>query len=223
MCCNFWQRKHAKGKANAGQSGPAQGSCQTSQGQQPTQASQAQQPTQGSQVQQPTEASQVEESTQPSQVIEPTQQYHVQEPTPTTQASQVVNPIQEPTDAVINASQGSAENTTQSTQSLFDDLSDEIMAAIPDVDASQCSRKNERTVRGKKDKMKRVSALYYGKETRSSERVKQNAFKKPITSPGASQEAPIEITGQEDIADDSKLGTCFRAMKSWKDIPKKKK
>jgi hypothetical protein len=23
--------------------------------------------------------------------------------------------------------------------------------------------------------------------------------------------------------DDSKLGTCFRAMKSWKDIPKKKK
>jgi hypothetical protein len=97
------------------------------------------------------------------------------------------------------------------------------MAAIPDVDASQCSQKNERTVKGKKDKMKRVSALYHGKQRRSSERVKQNAFKKPITGPGSSQEAPITITGQEDVADDSKLGTCFRAMKSWKDIPKKKK
>jgi hypothetical protein len=219
MCCNFWQRKHAKGKANAGQSGPAQGSCQTSQGQQPTQASQGQQLTQGSQVQHPTEASQVQEPTQPSQVIEPTQQSQVQEPTQATQASQVLNPSQEPTDAVINASQGSAENTTQS---LFDDLSNEIMAAIPEivVDVSQCSTKNDRTVKGKKDKMKRVSALYHGKERRSSERVKKNAFKQPIIGPGASKEAPIEIT--EVVADDSKLGTCFRAMKSWKDIPKKK-
>jgi hypothetical protein len=214
MCCNFWQRKPAKGKANAGQgSGPAQG-------QQPTQASQDQEPTQVSQNQEPTQPSQVIEPTQPSQVIESTQQSQVQDPTPPTQASQVVHPIQEPTDAVLNASQGSTENTTQS---LFDDLSDEIMAAIPDVDASQCSQKNERTVKGKKDKMKRVSALYHGKQRRSSERVKQNAFKKPITGPGSSQEAPITITGQEDVADDSKLGTCFRAMKSWKDIPKKKK
>jgi hypothetical protein len=63
------------------------------------------------------------------------------------------------------------------------------MAAIPHVDASQCSQKNERTVKGKKDKMKRVSALYHGKQRRSSERVKQNAFKKPIIGPGSSQEA----------------------------------
>jgi hypothetical protein len=214
MCCNFRQRKPAKGKGNAGQgSGPAQG-------QQPTQASQDQEPTQASQNQESTQPSQVIEPIQPSQVIESTQQSQVQDPTPPTQASQVVHPIQEPTDAVLNASQGSAENTTQS---LFDDLYDEIMAAIPDVDASQCSQKNERTVKGKKDKMKRVSALYHGKQRRSSERVKQNAFKKPITGPGSSQEAPITITGQEDVADDSKLGTCFRAMKSWKDIPKKKK
>jgi hypothetical protein len=41
-----------------------------------------------------------------------------------------------------------------------------------------------------------------------------------------SEEEPIKIkeADEEDlIHDDAKLGTCFRAMKSWKDIPKKKK
>jgi hypothetical protein len=56
--------------------------------------------------------------------------------------------------------------------------------------------------------------------------VKQNWCKTPITGVGASQEQPIEIKEADDgdlINDDAKLGTCFRSMKSWKDIPKKNK
>jgi hypothetical protein len=41
--------------------------------------------------------------------------------------------------------------------------------------------------------MKKVYALYHGKQRRNSERVKQNAFKTPITGVGSSQEAPITI------------------------------
>jgi hypothetical protein len=77
----------------------------------------------------------------------------------------------------------------------------------------------------KTEKVKKVSDLYHGKPRRSSERVKQNCFKKPITGVGTSQEQPIEIpeSNYEDlINDDAKLGTCFRSMKSWKDLPKKK-
>jgi hypothetical protein len=73
--------------------------------------------------------------------------------------------------------------------------------------------------------VKKVAELYHGKPWISSERVKQNAFKTPITGVGSSQEAPIDFNeaDAEDLThDDSKLGTCFRAMKSWKDIPKKK-
>jgi hypothetical protein len=76
------------------------------------------------------------------------------------------------------------------------------------------------------ERVKKVSELYHGKPRRSSERVKQNSLKKPIIGVGASEEEPIEIkeADEEDlIHDDAKLGTCFRAMKSWKDIPKKKK
>jgi hypothetical protein len=99
-------------------------------------------------------------------------------------------------------------------------------ASLGSPKASLGSPNTMRTLREKKEKMKRVSVLYHGKERRSSERVKQNAFKKPITGIGSTQEAPIEIkeaVADEMTHDDSKLGTCFRAMKSWKDIPKKKK
>jgi hypothetical protein len=78
----------------------------------------------------------------------------------------------------------------------------------------------------KTEKVKKVSDLYHGKSRRSSERVKQNCFKKPITGVGAREEHPIEIKEANDgdlINDDAKLSTYFRSMKSWKDIPKKNK
>jgi hypothetical protein len=230
LVCKFGQRKPAKGKGNAdpksqttGQSVPAQEATQTSQIQHPDQASQVQQPTQNSQIQHPDQASQVQEPYQNSQGQDPTQ------------ASQIVNPTQvtaegvdgtQTDDASVDASQGSA--ALNITQDLFDDLPDEVMATIPEltVDASLGSPNTMRTLKEKKEKMKRVSVLYHGKERRSSERVKQNAFKKPITGIGSTQEAPIvikEAVADEMTHDDSKLGTCFRAMKSWKDIPKKKK
>jgi hypothetical protein len=76
-----------------------------------------------------------------------------------------------------------------------------------------------------KEKVKKVTELYHGKTRRSSERIKQNSFKTPITGVGSSQEEPIEIKEADEEGlthDDAKHGTCFRAMKSWKDIPKKK-
>jgi hypothetical protein len=221
LVCKFGQRKPAKGKGNAdpksqttGQSAPAQEATQTSQSQQPDQASQVQNPTQTSQSQQPDQASQVQNPTQASQIVNPTQV-----------TAEGVDGTQTD-DASVDASQGSA--ALNITQDLFDDLPDEVMATIPEltVDASLGSPNTMRTLKEKKEKMKRVSVLYHGKERRSSERVKQNAFKKPITGIGSTQEAPIEIkeaVADEMTHDDSKLGTCFRAMKSWKDIPKKKK
>jgi hypothetical protein len=109
-------------------------------------------------------------------------------------------------------------DAAQVTQDLFDDLPDEVMATIPDAALSspkptlvspKSTLGSPRSLKEKKEKMKRVSALYHGKPRRSSERVKsQNTFK----------EADADSTPH----DDSKLGTCFRAMRSWKDIPKKK-
>jgi hypothetical protein len=119
----------------------------------------------------------------------------------------------------------------KSSQIARHHLSDEVMATLPEISVDELTKKgkvktdNAKTVKEKKDKMKKVSAMYHGKQRRGSERVKQNAFKTPITGVGSSQEAPIEITdaaADELTHDDSKLGTCFRAIKSWKDIPKKK-
>jgi hypothetical protein len=214
LFCEFGQRKPAKGKGNAdpksqttGQSALAQEATQTSQSQQLDQASQVQEPTQNSQDQNPTQA---------SQIVNPTQ----------VTAEGVDGTQTDDAAEGVDASQGSA--ALNITQDLFDDLPDEVMATIPEltVDASLGSPNTMRTLKEKKEKMKRVSVLYHGKERRSSERVKQNAFKKPITGIGSTQEAPIEIkeaVADEMTHDDSKLGTCFRAMKSWKDIPKKKK
>jgi hypothetical protein len=136
-------------------------------------------------------------------------------------------------DAVV-ASQVSI--VVEPSQDLFDDIPDEVIATLPEVQVSDLQKYNEptndkgkkekvKTENVKKEKVKKVIDLYHGKPRRSSERVKQNAFKTPITGVGASQEAPIEINEAEteDLThDDSKLGTCFRVMKSWKDFPKKK-
>jgi hypothetical protein len=112
---------------------------------------------------------------------------------------------------------------------LFDDISDEVIASLPEVDLpknNEPTNDNGKNVNVKTEKVKKVSELYHGKHRRSSERVKHNSFRKPITGVGASEEEPIEIkeADEEDlIHDDTKLETFFRAMKSWKDIPKKKK
>jgi hypothetical protein len=204
----FWQRKPAKGKGNAPPKSQSQEATQTSApaaDQEATQASQvSQNPTQVSEDQNPTQASQIVDATQ------------------------VTAEDQNPTQA------SQTDDAAQVTQDLFDDLPDEVMATIPD--AALCSPKaslvspkstlgSPRSLKEKKEKMKRVSALYHGKPRRSSERVKSQNFKKPITGIGSTQDAPIEIKEADADStphDDSKLGTCFRAMRSWKDIPKKK-
>jgi hypothetical protein len=123
----------------------------------------------------------------------------------------------------VEASQVSM--VVEPSQDLFDDIPDDIIASLPDF--KDMAKKNEPADKGrKKINVKKVSALYHGKPRRSSERVKQNSFSKPITGVGASKEQPIEIKEVNDedlIADDAKLGTCFRSMKSWKDIAKNNK
>ncbi|KAK2446568.1 hypothetical protein QL285_017358 [Trifolium repens] len=202
------KRKPAKGKGNAPPKSQSQEATQTSApaaDQEATQASQvSQNPTQVSEDQNPTQASQIVDATQ------------------------VTAEDQNPTQA------SQTDDAAQVTQDLFDDLPDEVMATIPD--AALCSPKaslvspkstlgSPRSLKEKKKKMKRVSALYHGKPRRRSERVKSQNFKKPITGIGSTQDAPIEIKEADADStphDDSKLGTCFRTMRSWKDIPKKK-
>jgi hypothetical protein len=157
------------------------------------------------------------------------------------QASQIVDATQVTAEGVDPTQASQTDDAAQVTQDLFDDLPDEVMATIPDAalsspKASLVSPKSTlgspkstlgspRSLKEKKEKMKRVSALYHGKPRRSSERVKSQNFKKPITGIGSTQDAPIEIKEADADStphDDSKLGTCFRAMRSWKDIPKKK-
>jgi hypothetical protein len=182
LFCEFGQRKPAKGKGNAdpksqttGQSALAQEATQTSQSQQPDQASQVQEPTQNSEDQNPTQASQIVNPTQASQIVDATQV--TVEGVDPTQASQT-------------------DDAAQVTQDLFDDLPDEVIATIPDAPlgspkatipyAPLGSPNTMRTLKEKKEKMKRVSVLYHGKPRRSSERVKsQNTFKKPITGIGS--------------------------------------
>jgi hypothetical protein len=59
---------------------------------------------------------------------------------------------------------------------------------------------------------------------RQSERHKANWFKKPIICPGSTKDQPLHITDDDEESltqeafakgNDSKLGTYFRAIKSW--------
>jgi hypothetical protein len=144
-----------------------------------------------------------------------------------TQAPPAASPTQAPeatqseAPEAVEASQVSM--VVEPSQDLFDDIPDDIIASLPDVEPANQKRKK---IKVKTEKVKKVKDLYHGKPRRSSERVKQNWCKKPITGVGASQEQPIEIKEADDgdlINDDAKLGTCFRSMKSWKHIPKKNK
>ncbi|KAK2450797.1 hypothetical protein QL285_009897 [Trifolium repens] len=125
----------------------------------------------------------------------------------------------------VEASQVSM--VVEPSQDLFDDIPDDIIASLPDVDMAnkiEPANQKRKKINVKTEKVKKIADIYHGKPRRSSERVKQNCFKTPITGVGTSQEQPIEIKEADDgdlINDDAKLGTCFRSMKSWKDIPKK--
>jgi hypothetical protein len=79
-------------------------------------------------------------------------------------------------------------------------------------------------VKDEKVKAKKVKAretkLYHGKQRRSSERINARWDSKPIVGVGSSETQPIVIKeNDEDAA--AKLGTCFRSLKSWKNLPKK--
>jgi hypothetical protein len=119
----------------------------------------------------------------------------------TTSNQNVDAATQNPAETVIDANQSQPEAAVDNSPTLFDEIPDEVMATLPDAG---------KVVKGKS--------------------VKSNTAKKPITGIGSTSTQPIEIMEagegtltQEDsaIARDSKLGTCFRAMKSWNYIPKK--
>ncbi|KAK2427471.1 hypothetical protein QL285_026049 [Trifolium repens] len=86
----------------------------------------------------------------------------------------------------VEASQVSM--VVEPSQDLFDDIPDEVIATLPEVDLpknNEPTNDNGKKVNGKTEKVKKVFELYHGKPRRSSERVKQNSFKKPITGVGA--------------------------------------
>ncbi|GAU49500.1 hypothetical protein TSUD_287300 [Trifolium subterraneum] len=151
------------------------------------------------------------------------------------------------TEAENNANIGQQAEGNAS-QSLFDEISDEVMATIPEVttddmpnitqsqgnavadDIQNITQNQGNNVVGgnnavgvKKKSMKKKPL--HVKRRRSNERIKMNWFKKPIVGVGSSSDQPIEVIepaeGVLTQEDSAKLGTCFRAMKSWKNIKKK--
>jgi hypothetical protein len=91
----------------------------------------------------------------------------------TASASQVVDGSQ-----VIDAE-------AEASQDLFGDIPDEVMASIPEV----------MPVKPKKQKLKVAhhQPLYHGQRRRTSERIKMNSFKTPLTGIGSSDKQPIQI------------------------------
>ena len=105
-----------------------------------------------------------------------------------------------------------------------------MIATIPEVNPDDIPKK-AKAVRNKDVKAKAVSdnAVPNVKKEkpvkrRQSERQKLFWFKKPIIGADSTREQPLVITDADDesltqeataVGNDSKLGTCFRAMKSW--------
>jgi hypothetical protein len=110
---------------------------------------------------------------------------------------------------------------------LFDDIPDDVMASIPEIPelaevlSTKPDDKKLKKVKVTSPKEKTVK-LYHGKKVRSSERIKSQAFSKPITGVGSSDKQPIvintDVPGEDGGSDQTKLGTCARKMKSWKDL-----
>jgi hypothetical protein len=114
---------------------------------------------------------------------------------------------------------------------LFDDIPDDVMASIPEIAEVLSTKPDDKKLK----KVKKTVKLYHGKKVRSSERIKSQAFSKPITGVGSSDKQPIvigeaggidqtntDVLGEGGGSDQTKLGTCVRKMKSWKDLRDKK-
>jgi hypothetical protein len=153
------------------------------------------------------------------------------------QVSMVVNGTQPSVDASQNsiaASQPSddapgdvaaTQPSVAATPDLFDEVPDDVMASIPDITEVLSTKPDENKL--KKVKIEKVKSakensvkLYHGQKVRSSERIKSQNFSKPITGVGSSKTQPIVIA-EAGGDDQTKLGTCVRNMKSWKNLSKK--
>ncbi|KAK2382535.1 hypothetical protein QL285_070062 [Trifolium repens] len=134
----------------------------------------------------------------------------------TVEVSQVDNPPQN--SATVQADQGSA---TVATHGLFDEIPDEIMATIPDITMDAIPKQGQ--VKAEKGMAsKKQVKLYHGKIRRESERIKVNQMKKPFKGVGSTATEPIVINEADEGVltqeEQPKLGTCFRSMKSWKNL-----
>jgi hypothetical protein len=93
------------------------------------------------------------------------------------------------------------------------------MATIADITMAEAPKQGK--VKAKKGKVKPVK-LYHGKQMRESERIKVNQLKKPIKGVGSTATEPIVINEADEGVltqeEHPKLGTCFRSMKSWKNL-----
>jgi hypothetical protein len=99
------------------------------------------------------------------------------------------------------------------------------MASIPEIAEVLSTKPDEKKLNKVKiEKLKsakeKTVKLYHGKKVRSSERIKSQNFSKPITGVGSSQTQPI-VLGEDGGSDQTKLGTCVRKLKSWKDLSNK--
>jgi dynactin complex subunit len=95
------------------------------------------------------------------------------------------------------------------------------MATIPDITMAEAPKQGK--VKAEKGMAsKKPVKLYHGKQRRESERIKVNQLKKPIKGVGSTATEPIVINEADEGVltqeEHPKLGTCFRSMKSWKNL-----
>ncbi|KAK2455290.1 hypothetical protein QL285_002760 [Trifolium repens] len=135
-----------------------------------------------------------------------------------------------PIEPLVNVNQSQVKEVIDASQSLFDEILNEMIATILEVNPDDIPKK-AKAVRNKDVKAKVVSdnAVPNVKKEkpvrrRQSERQKLLWFKKPIIGASSTRDQPLVITDADDesltqeataVGNDSKLGTCFRAMKSW--------
>jgi hypothetical protein len=134
----------------------------------------------------------------------------------TVEVSQVDNPTQN--SASVQADHSAS---VQADQGLFDEIPDEFMATIPDVTMDVIQKQGK--VKAEKGMAsKKPVKLYHGKNRRESERIKVNQLKRPIKGVGSTATEPIVITEADEGVltqeKQPKLDTCFRSMKSWKNL-----
>ncbi|KAK2414736.1 hypothetical protein QL285_037294 [Trifolium repens] len=155
------------------------------------------------------------------------------------QSQEPAAPAQAHPSAAASAMHEASDVALTQPSDLFDDIPDDVMASIPEIPelaevlSTKPDDKKLKKVKVTSAKEKTVK-LYHGKKVRSSERIKSQAFSKPITGVGSSDKQPIVIgeaggsdqtnigvIGEAGGSDQAKLGTCVRKMKSWKDLSNK--